>query len=201
MTQPDYIQKIIEANDIVDYLSSHGYEYKSTNGEKYKYICPFHDDHAPSFYVYKDEHPRYYCFGCKAHGDIIDLISAMEHLSMKAVIRRLCSNAGITSGDMMNSYIAAMENSRGSYHNPKVEDISFKLSITLYQYLKQVEFDRNEIIFVEKTYKLIDDLVHAMDIKELERVYDYIVDHGLKRRYQVWAGIESVKRTSITGSD
>jgi len=32
-------------------------------------ICPFHDEKTPSFYVYSD---HFHCFGCRAHGSIID---------------------------------------------------------------------------------------------------------------------------------
>lgn len=36
------------------------------------YHCPFHQERTPSFVVYKDQN-TYHCFGCQAHGDVIDL--------------------------------------------------------------------------------------------------------------------------------
>ena len=38
--------------------------------------CPFHADHIPSMKV--DE--RFYCFGCGASGDVIDLAAGIFHL-------------------------------------------------------------------------------------------------------------------------
>ncbi len=39
-------------------------------------ICPIHDERTPSFAVYPDGH--FYCFGCKHHGDLIDLCELVE---------------------------------------------------------------------------------------------------------------------------
>ena len=33
--------------------------------------CPFHADHTPSLYV-ADDH--YHCYGCGAHGDVIEKV-------------------------------------------------------------------------------------------------------------------------------
>jgi hypothetical protein len=42
--------------------------------------CPFHDDRIPSLAVYPAT-GTFHCFGCRAHGDVIDFVRAMEHLS------------------------------------------------------------------------------------------------------------------------
>ncbi len=42
--------------------------------------CPFHDDRIPSFTVYPQS-GAYHCFGCRAHGDVISFVRAMENLS------------------------------------------------------------------------------------------------------------------------
>jgi len=50
-------------------------------------LCPFHPDKSPSFVLYKDQ--SYHCFGCGAHGDVIDFISGTQHLSISESIRFL----------------------------------------------------------------------------------------------------------------
>jgi len=42
------------------------------SGNKLRGRCPFpdHQDDTPSFYIYPDE--RFYCFGCRRHGDVTD---------------------------------------------------------------------------------------------------------------------------------
>ncbi len=39
--------------------------------------CPFHDDRTPSLKLYPD---HYYCFGCHAHGDVVDLVTRLTGL-------------------------------------------------------------------------------------------------------------------------
>lgn len=51
-------------------------------------LCPFHDDHNPSLRLYED---HFYCFGCGAHGDVIDLISRSAGLRPIEAARRLAS--------------------------------------------------------------------------------------------------------------
>jgi P4 family phage/plasmid primase-like protien len=48
--------------------------------------CPFHHDEHPSFTVYQD---HFFCFGCGAHGDVIDFIQRAERMNLLDAIRRL----------------------------------------------------------------------------------------------------------------
>jgi DNA primase len=50
--------------------------------------CPFHDDHTPSFTVYPQSR-TYHCFGCRAHGDVISFVRAMENLSFAQALEVL----------------------------------------------------------------------------------------------------------------
>jgi DNA primase len=50
--------------------------------------CPFHDDRTPSFTVYLQS-GTYYCYGCRAHGDVISFVRAMENLSFTQAIEVL----------------------------------------------------------------------------------------------------------------
>jgi hypothetical protein len=42
--------------------------------------CPFHQDGNSSLTVYPDT-GTFHCFACRAHGDVITFVRAMEHLS------------------------------------------------------------------------------------------------------------------------
>lgn len=50
-------------------------------------VCPFHPDKNPSFVLFKDQ--TYHCFGCGAHGDVIDFVAGTQHLSIADSIRFL----------------------------------------------------------------------------------------------------------------
>jgi len=48
-------------------------------------LCPFHDDHYPSFAVYSGK-GNFHCFGCGAHGDVLNFLQRVEHLSFRQAL-------------------------------------------------------------------------------------------------------------------
>ncbi len=54
--------------------------------------CPFHDDHIPSLMI-KEDH--YHCFGCGAHGDVIDFTAQLFGLRPYDAARKLATDFGI----------------------------------------------------------------------------------------------------------
>ena len=53
--------------------------------------CPFHADRVPSLKLYGD---HYHCFGCGAHGDVIDLTAGLLGCSKGEAARRLEADFG-----------------------------------------------------------------------------------------------------------
>jgi DNA primase len=49
--------------------------------------CPFHQDRTPSLTVYPAT-GTFHCFGCRAHGDVISFVRAMEHLSFGEALEK-----------------------------------------------------------------------------------------------------------------
>lgn len=56
------------------------------SGNVWKGKCPIHNDNSPSFVVYDD---GYHCFGCGAHGDVIDFMVQVDGCSKAEAIERL----------------------------------------------------------------------------------------------------------------
>lgn len=61
---------------------------------RWKGLCPFHHEKTPSFYVDEDK-GLFYCFGCKAGGDLIQFVERIEGLDFKEALRRLAEEAGV----------------------------------------------------------------------------------------------------------
>lgn len=59
-----------------------------------KGLCPFHKEKSPSFQV-DTEQGYYYCFGCKAGGDVFSFVQQTENLSFGDALRKLAEKAGI----------------------------------------------------------------------------------------------------------
>ena len=85
----DIIDEIKSKNDIVDVIGS----YINLN-EKYKALCPFHDDHTPSFSVHKDKQ-IYKCFSCGESGNVITFVEKINGVSFEEALKILADRAGI----------------------------------------------------------------------------------------------------------
>lgn len=56
--------------------------------------CPFHKEKTPSFHI-NDERGFYHCFGCGAHGDVINFVMQQENLNFKEAVEKLANENGI----------------------------------------------------------------------------------------------------------
>ena len=83
------IDEIKSKNDIVDVIGS----YISLN-DKNKALCPFHDDHSPSFSVQKDKQ-IYKCFSCGESGNVITFVKKYNGITFTEALKMLADRAGI----------------------------------------------------------------------------------------------------------
>ena len=70
-------------------------EPKRTYGDYWQGLCPFHNDHEPSFTVYEQTN-SWYCFGCNRSGDIISFIEEKEGLDFTGAIRKIEELTGVS---------------------------------------------------------------------------------------------------------
>ncbi|MCX5636396.1 MAG: DNA primase [Planctomycetota bacterium] len=86
------VTRIQQANDIVDVISEHVSLKKK--GREMVGLCPFHDDHRPSFNVNVAKQ-IFKCFACGAGGDVFKFVQMRENLTFPQAIERLAERAGI----------------------------------------------------------------------------------------------------------
>ncbi len=67
-------------------------------GREHSGLCPFHKEKTPSFTV-NEEKGFYHCFGCGAHGSVIDFAMQTEGLNFPEAVRKLAADAGMTVPD------------------------------------------------------------------------------------------------------
>jgi DNA primase len=63
-------------------------------GSKYKGLCPFHAEKTPSFQVDPDK-GFFYCFGCRAGGDVFKFLELHEKLDFPETVRLLAGKVGL----------------------------------------------------------------------------------------------------------
>ena len=78
----------------MDYLAQAGHKPKLTKGVNYWYCSPLRTELTPSFKV-NAERNQWYDFGTGDHGDIIDLVCALQHCSTAEAMRRLSALKGV----------------------------------------------------------------------------------------------------------
>lgn len=61
------------------------------NGREWECTCPLHAEDTPSFTIYtgNDRVERFFCFGCKERGDVIDFVQAIKGVDKGEAIRIL----------------------------------------------------------------------------------------------------------------
>lgn len=86
------IAAIKQAIDIVDLIGE--YLPLKKAGRSYKGLCPFHDDHNPSFSVNPDRQ-SFRCWSCGEAGDVVSFVMARERIEFPEAIRILAQRAGV----------------------------------------------------------------------------------------------------------
>lgn len=87
-----FIRDLINRTDIVDIVRQR-VELKK-KGDNYQGRCPFHDEKTPSFTV-SDTKQFYYCFGCGAHGNVLEFLKQYDRMEFLDAINYLATRHGM----------------------------------------------------------------------------------------------------------
>lgn len=80
---------------LADVISRAGISLRRTGQSRFVGCCPFHSEKTPSFTVWDGgSRPHFNCFGCGAHGDVIDFLRQSERLTFPQAADKLRSLAG-----------------------------------------------------------------------------------------------------------
>ncbi|MBK36115.1 MAG: DNA primase [Gemmatimonadetes bacterium] len=124
------IDRIREAVDIVDVVSEH--VQLTQRGRNYVGLCPFHDDHDPSFNV-SQEKQIYKCFVCDAGGNVYSFLQNIEGISFVEAVRKVGGLVGIdipqagrdpAQEEAFDAIYSAVDLARKYYHHLLTKDAS-----------------------------------------------------------------------------
>lgn len=121
MIDKNTIEQIKQVANIVDVVSE--YIDLKRKGTSYQAFCPFHENtHTPAFAVSPSRN-TYKCFGCDAHGDVIEFVSKMDGIEVKDAIIKLANRYNINiAGEVKKEARAEM------VKVPAQEETSFELN-------------------------------------------------------------------------
>lgn len=93
----EWKEEVRQRADIVTIVSE--YVPLKQRGHDYWACCPLHGEKTPSFKV-SPERGTYYCFGCKANGDVFSFIQAMERMEFPEAARYLAEKVNVPVPEM-----------------------------------------------------------------------------------------------------
>lgn len=88
----DFINELVARTDIVELIDAKVPLKKA--GKNHSACCPFHSEKSPSFTVSRDKQ-FYHCFGCGAHGNVIDFVMEYDRLDFIDAIDELAGQLGL----------------------------------------------------------------------------------------------------------
>lgn len=106
MEYEKYINEIKSRNNIVDVISS--YIELNHKGGRFWACCPFHHEKTPSFSV-DENRQMYFCFGCKASGDVIKFVEKVESTDFMGALTILANKVGMDPPHFTNIDNAEMQ--------------------------------------------------------------------------------------------
>lgn len=93
-----WVDMVYDRSSIVDVVN--GYLPLQKKGRKYWGLCPFHNEKTASFSVNAEQN-LYYCFGCKAAGNVVQFVMEMERLSYPEALTHLAKMINLPPPPMM----------------------------------------------------------------------------------------------------
>ena len=88
----DSLERVKQTVDIVEVISAH--TDLRRQGARWVGLCPFHEEHTPSFSVDGQE-KLYHCFGCGVGGDAIKFVQEKEGLGFGEAVEVLADRYGV----------------------------------------------------------------------------------------------------------
>ena len=113
-----------DATDLVRLIGEH--IALKPKGREHIGLCPFHDDHKPSFAVVSHKgHAFYKCFACGASGDCFRFVMDYHKLDFGDAIRYLAERAGITLSARRQREESSPHQSRSSVRDVHESAVAF----------------------------------------------------------------------------
>ena len=124
--------------------------------------CSFHEDHTPSM---KLNDTYYYCFGCGATGDVIDLTARLFDLSCLQAARKLAQDFGL-GPDKPPSDAVALPKPFAAFSDTNQEDITYCIRV-LHDYRNLLTRWRTEFAPLSPEESLDDRFVEALHMLDV----------------------------------
>jgi DNA primase len=110
----DFKEQVRSRTDLVE-LIGESVALTSRGPHDFVGLCPFHDDHNPSFHVYPDRQ-SYRCWVCDEGGDCFSFVMKYDRLGFREALEMLAERAGLELPQTVRRFSPEQKDRRGRLH-------------------------------------------------------------------------------------
>ncbi|PJZ54975.1 DNA primase [Leptospira adleri] len=172
----DFIDRIHREVPIESYISR--FVPLKKRGKNFIGLCPFHQEKSPSFNV-SAEKQFYYCFGCKASGDLIRFVMDYERVDFTRGLEILSEYSGIPLEEK-NSKLA------------EVSDFLYKINQKVseyYQHLLHTPVGKNALDYL-RSREIEDSEIRLFGLGYAPEGFDTLAKEVLKTKDEIAGAIQ-----------
>jgi hypothetical protein len=135
-----FVMALKENADIVDIAKELGIKLVKSHSGRYFAPCPLpnHSDQNPSFSVFT-ESQEFHCFGCHAHGDVVDLVILMTKRNFNGAVEYIADQVGMKVEEMDEDEVFFLwEDNRYPGSHTSADDVALFEIINLRTTLQEI---------------------------------------------------------------
>ena len=175
----DFIDEIIEKNDIVDLISR--YATLKRVGNRFQALCPLHNDKkTPSFSVSPDKQ-LFHCFGCGAGGTVIHFIMAKENLDFMEAVKFLAERAGIAVPDYQSP---AERNRAAQIHDKKKRMYEMNVEAARFFFNSLIAPENSKALEYLRNRKLSNSTIKSFGLGYAPDSWSSLIDYMKEKGYR-----------------
>lgn len=167
------LNEIRESADLVDVISE--YIQLKKSGANYKALCPFHQEHTPSFMV-NPVKQIFHCFGCSIGGNVFTFIMKIENVEFIDSLKILAKRAGIE-----------IEKESGSSIGREKEEIYNLIEFATKLYNKNLLESKEGAVALEylKKRNIKDETITEFKLGFALNSWDSLINSALKKGFKI----------------
>lgn len=143
--------------------------------------CPFHEDKTPSMKLYDD---HFHCFGCGAHGDVIDFVARLNDTDALTAAKEIRDRYGLEISDKQPkaSVLARLDRAK------QEQEVEYFTRVL-------IQFCKIKERFLEQNNLPIPDVIQARtDIEYADAIFEMLMHTERSKRYEFIRGFSDVLR-------
>ncbi|TGL82270.1 DNA primase [Leptospira yasudae] len=172
----DFIDRVHREVPIESYISR--FVPLKKRGKNFLGLCPFHQEKSPSFNV-SAEKQFYYCFGCKASGDLIRFVMDYERVDFSRSLEILSEYSGIPLEEK-NAKVA------------EISDFLYKINQRVseyYQHLLHTPIGKNALDYL-KSREIEDSEIRLFGLGYAPEGFETLAKEVLKTKDEIAGAIQ-----------